>query len=141
MFELGKTVSVTVNEILAADEDVTKEMVINAIIAKHPRPVGEDSDYWIGVEYMAVDALVRNFLHKRKCKEDKGETSESETLPGFEYLQQSYSVVRGGEQRIVKLQRLTDDELLAKEQHLETCAISNQGHAREIRKFRENRAN
>jgi hypothetical protein len=140
VIELTKMVNSTIDDIIARGDVVTKAWAIAAIIQKHPRPAGADADYWTAVEQIAVDAMVRNALRLRRQAEEKA-TPDQPTLPGFERLQRSYSVVRDGEQCLVPIDQLTAEEGRSKVAYLRALAEANVKHARELENYLKARAN
>lgn len=97
-----------------------------------------EADYWMSLGYVAVWHLASEVNRSIKAMEKDGPDPQ-ELLPGFERLQRRYSVERNGQQWLVPVAELTDEEIDAKIAEHRAMAAGHELHARELERFREER--
>lgn len=120
------------------DGVAAKSALISLILAAHARINGEDKDFAMLCVQLAVYAGVDKLFREVKAGEKDGD--EGPPIPGFERLQKHYVIQRDGDSCIVPIFAMTDDELEAKAKEHEGMATGHVEHAKELRRFREERA-
>jgi hypothetical protein len=109
-----------------------------AIVATHDRIEGADRDWHRVCSFGFVRSTVRQVV--RLYKPEAEPTDPQIVMPGFESLQKAYLITREKERVIVPIQQLTDIEIERKIAELEAMAEGCRAHARELRRYRSERA-
>lgn len=134
--ELKAEIHKIIEDGLDAGDAVAPDWVVRDIVGRHTRIYGEDYDFY----FLCANGFVReNVRHTvQKYKEDPRGTPEQLTLPdsNFGKIQTNYLTNRNGEQVIVRIERLTEDELIRKEAELRSMSAGCISHANEIRRYR-----
>lgn len=112
------------------------EWVTAEIISSKQEPDCEDADFYLICARNHVAEIVKRCIGKYSPKPT---TDEQLKLPGFEYMQKGYQVVRSGVRVLVPTDALTNAELLARADEYDDMASGLTGHALEIREFVERR--
>lgn len=106
-----------------------RKLLVQRIMSHRVPPDGPDADFFICGTQRAVRAEVEKHIRTRAPGD------EETTLPGFEFVQASYSITRNGELVDVPTALMTDDELELKALELERQGLGMLKHAAEIRRL------
>jgi len=125
------------NAIQTKEPVMSPEWITNGIMADHSQVDGEDSDFCL----VGCRAFVRNEVRKifNKQKIMGIEEEFQMVLDGFEHLQEYYTIERDKERCFVRIDNLTDDELMEKAVEYQKMSESCAKHAREILTYIEER--
>jgi len=117
---------------ISNSEPVIIPWLITEILDRKNDIGGGDLPFYLTCTRKAVSEIVR------KCvgKYDTTPNNDAQiVLPGFEHLQVAYPVERDGQQVLVPVNQLSDDELEQRAKEYDTMARSCRLHAREIRDY------
>lgn len=109
----------------------------HAVVSNHPLPEFPDSEWYRKRAYGDVREAVRRVSNEMKLAVEG--PSDQLSLPGFTLVQCAYSVMRKGEQVIVPVQQLSDEEIDGKIAELERMASGCKQHAAELLRFKAER--
>jgi hypothetical protein len=114
---------------------ICRKHVAGLAVAADQSEVVEPLDvaYWRFGAYTNTRHAVTARINKRERGEDGAEREPF--LPGYEFLQRRYVVVREGESVEVPTPQLTVEELLAKADQYDANANTMSLHARELRRY------
>lgn len=134
--ELKREIETVIETRLAEGAACPKSWVTTATINK----LGDESasPFHRLTASIGVDYLVRKVLQSRKSEED-AEARQGDLFPGFQRLQRSYTIQRADEQVVVRLEQMTDEEILDKAFEKDAMAEGNRQHAAELRAYAEMR--
>lgn len=100
---------------------------------------GEDADFYVAC---AVDFIKDTVARTVGAYAPKAATATDRqiVMDGFDHMQKAYTVMRDGEQVLVPVQHLTDDEIEARAAEYEAMAKACIAHAKELRAYGRMRA-
>lgn len=113
------------------------QFIAHSVASDHPDVDGADADFYKCCSFAKLRDEVRQQINRMKVKTEQEDGSEQLVMPGFEHLQQRYFVDRDGENCIVKINEMSDDEIEAKAQEREAMGRACYAHADELRRYRE----
>jgi hypothetical protein len=137
--DLINEVDAVVRERTANGESAAMSWIVHAVVGAHPNIAGSDSEWYSLCAYEHIRDTVREVLRGRKADEGSPEPSQADLFPGLARVQLSYTINRDGEQTVVPLEKMTDAEIIAKENELMAMATGALAHARELKAYREAR--
>lgn len=117
---------------ISNNEAIVIPWLITEILDRKNDIGGNDLPFYLTCTRKAVSEIVR------KCvgKYDTTPANDAQiVLPGFDHLQVAYPVERNGQQILVPVNQLSDDELEQRAKEYDTMARSCRLHAREIRDY------
>ena len=138
--ELVKEVDAVVQERTSQGEPATMSWIVHAIVGAHQDITGSDSEWYSLCAYEHVRSTVGDVLRARKAGEGTEQPAQADLFPGYEKLQRNYTIKRDGEQTVVPLEKMTDEEIEQKAGELVSFADGALAHARELKAYREARA-
>lgn len=136
--DLQHEVSQIVIDRINSGEPTNAAWLTQAVVGAHPDIHGSDAEWYTYCAYGSVRDAVRDVLRKYR-PDPKQEPDRQILLPGFERLQQAYLISRGGDQVLVAINQLTDEELEEKAREYEVMAQGCLKHADELRRYRRER--
>ncbi len=121
-----------------ADKIDNKEVVIvgwitTEMLERKSRVEGADAPFYLTCARKFIQDVVRRVIGKYNSSPNAPDSQI--VLPGFEYLQQAYTVDRDDVVTLVPVDMLTDQELIARAKEYEEMAKGCRRHAYEIREF------
>jgi hypothetical protein len=129
-----KEVQTMIQTTLGRKVEVRAEWLSQAVISMHPGIEGKDKDFYLVCTFGQIRGLVRTEIRKQKLSEF-GDGEEQPKLPGFEYVQMRYSIVRNGEPCIVPIERMTKEEVIQKARDLEKMQQTLRLHSAELWRY------
>lgn len=93
---------------------------------------GEDAAIYVILAYKALGEIVKECIGKY---EPKVQTEGQLLLPGFDYVQRAYPVIRGGERVLVPTDLLTDEEIEERCEDLRAMARGCIDHVKELQSY------
>ena len=138
--DLTNEVDAVVEDRITQGEPAQMSWIVHAVIQKHLDITGSDSEWYSLCAYEHVRATVRKVLSNRRADEGAPESTQAELFPGYERLQRSYTIDRGGEQMVVRLEQMTAGEIREKALELRAMATGAIAHARELDAYLDARA-
>ena len=137
-------ISVIEREKDAGNVRIPADWVAHAIMAAHPRIVGEDKDFYTICSYRTVREATRRAMSKYR----NGEVTEVEqtSLEGFQHLQKYYVITEkdedGDDQQVqVHVDTMTYEQLTAKALEHHAAGVAHLKHRDEIYRFRDAKFN
>lgn len=115
-----------------AGDNIVVPWLITEILAQKSDIEGNDLPFYLTCTRATVSEIVKSCVQKYN-KADNKDTQI--VLPGFEHLQVAYPVERDGQQVLVPVNQLSDDELEQRAKEYDAMARSCRLHAREIRDY------
>jgi hypothetical protein len=132
--ELKSKINETINEQLKANGSVQLAWIVNRLVLECDFPEEEHDEQ--SMRMLAAREGFRNIVgvvnRERKGEEAAADADEQMILPGFDRLQQAYSIVRRKEEWIVGIDKMSLSELLAKRSQLVKMMKGIGEHVREI---------
>jgi hypothetical protein len=116
---------------------IEKRWLISKVMANHGDIQGQDAAFAVCCARFAVEQQVDRYF--RTIKKDEEEGTEQQLLPGFEKLQRKYITTRNGEQLIVSIYDMTDEEIDRKAAEHRVMGQGHFKHADELERFKETR--
>lgn len=130
---LYREVSEFISKRIADGQSVVVRWAVQEIIDKKSAIEGADKPFYQVCAHKHIEGLVKRVVKKYAPSE---EPSDKEiTLFGFEHLQVAYPVHRDGENLIIPVHQLSDEELLARAEQYDEMAKGCRAHARELRSY------
>lgn len=126
-----------VSDAIAAKKTVTVASVLAQILALRADVTGKDAHYYISHASKDICAEIRRCINRYNDVEPSGEAQL--VMDGYENLRVAYSVNRDGEQALVPVELMTDEEIEDRARHFDTMAKTCRVHARELRLYRRHR--
>jgi hypothetical protein len=124
---------------LGEKNEVPKTWLVKACVDELVRIEGPVAMITNEARYFACDSIAGHFI-RRLLNAEASEDGQGELLyPGYERLQQRYSIVRDGRQVVVKLDAIGEEEGRAKVGELRRLAIGVTKHADELEAFLDSR--
>lgn len=114
------------------------DWITQAVMNRHPDVDGEDADFYQCCSRAEVRNQVRRRLNRYKATAEI-EADPQTTLEGFERLQKRYLVAEKGEQVAVRIQLMTEQQLLEKAAELRSMGAGCYQHADEIDRYLSSR--
>jgi len=114
--------------------EVRAEWLSQSIITRHPGITGQDKDFYVVCAFGHTRSLVRNEIRKHKLTETE-DGEDQPKLPGFQYVQERYSIVRDGQPCIVPIEQMTKGEIISKARELEKMQQTVRLHAAELWRY------
>jgi hypothetical protein len=133
--ELMKEVEAVIEKRLERGEPAALTWIIEAVMRHHQGIAGADREFFLLCGREHIHVTVRAILRSRHQEEGEPEANQGELFPGYERVQRSYAVPRGGEQVVVRVEHMTDREILDKAMELDAIGLGALAHARELREF------
>jgi hypothetical protein len=135
--DVTREIRAMVQDRIAAGVIVRVDWFTQEILSLKSRIEGDDADFYIacGADFIR-DAV-------KRCIGDyapKAMTVPQLIMDGFEHLQKAYTVNRDGENVLVPVDLLTDEEVEGRAAELEDMARGCIAHARELRGYMRHRA-
>ena len=115
-----------------------KQWLIAALMADHDQIQGEDRDFAVCCARFTIEQRVDRYFRTTKQSEME-EPSDQLVLPGYERLQRRYICDRNGEQVIVRVHDLTDEEIDLKAAQHRQMGEGHRKHANELERFKSER--
>jgi hypothetical protein len=135
--ELRAKINRMIEEQLKANGAVRLAWIVNALVQESDFPDEEHEEQ--SMRLLAAREGFRNIVgvvnRERKGEEAAAEADDQMILPGFDRLQQAYSIVRRKEEWIVGIDKMSLAELLAKRSQLVRMMKGIGEHVREIDKY------
>lgn len=136
---LDKEVREFYDSVIDLNGDMSNSWIVTSIVRKHSSIAGEDRGWYEDCAMLAVWDAVNRHVRRMKASEEAPGVEQAELFPGYKRLQRRYVVNRHGEQKIVLVENLTDDEIDAKIQEHEVQSAGHLLHAEELRRFKSER--
>lgn len=133
--ELMQEVSGVIEARLTNNEPAAMTWIVHEVVRRHQGIVGPDSDFYVLCAYEHVHRTVREVLRSRRSDEERPEPAHADLFPGFKRLQRSYTIPRGDEQVVVRLEQMTPEEIRAKARELRSMATGAMAHAQELEDY------
>lgn len=130
--EVTREIRRIVQERIDSGVAVRVEWLTTEIMAMKNDIEGADSDFYLACGVDFIKKTVSNVIGGYAPKPTQ---SEQIILPGFDHLQEAYTVMRDAQITLVPVTMLTDSELELRAQEYEVMAKGCIAHAKEIRAF------
>lgn len=120
------------------------QWLVQELLKRHGRIEGPDKDFHVLAAFHFAQDVVKLALRRRapSVESDEAEPTDRLTqmvLPGYEYLQVAYLIPRDGQQHLVAVAEMTDEEIEAKADEHQRLAKGNEQHAEELRRYKVER--
>lgn len=122
---------------VSAGEQTRVPWITQEVLDRHADIEGGDTPFYLICARAHIKDIVRACIAKYDTKTPSDDRQL--ILAGFEHLQVAYTVERHGETTLVPVDQITDAELLARAAEYDDMARGCRAHAREIRKYVEER--
>jgi hypothetical protein len=132
---LQRKIRAIIEKALEDDQDVVAAWVAHQVIREHPRITGKDKDFWLAVGSREIRGAVQRAVSSYKVKPSMDVADAQLLMPGFRHLQKAYLIAREDEQKVVRTDRMTDQELVEKAGELQVMAAGCVEHASEITRY------
>jgi len=116
---------------------IHKKWLVGAILGDHEGIEGPDAEFALCCARFTVEQHVDKYF--RTVRQNEEDQMEQDLLPGFERLQKRYICERDGEQMIVKIHDMTDDEIDAKVAQHRLMGDGHYRHADELLRFKSDK--
>ena len=113
---------------------ISTAVVANTILDAHPDIAGSDCDFYRALTFEKLKDEARKLINKMKLKPEL-EPDRQLVLPGFNRLQQYYSVEADGDPVALRVDLIPDDQLLQKADELQAMGDGCHEHADELRGY------
>lgn len=113
--------------------------VVHEVLGRHQRIEGEDKDLALLSMREHIHRTVHAVLRSRKSAECETEPAQGDLFPGYSRLQRSYTILRAGEQVVVRLETMDDQEIRNKASELRVMAAGAMRHADELEDYAASR--
>lgn len=117
--------------------DISKSDLVRSVVDEHLDLAGQDSEFARRCVEWTIEQHVRKFFNLFKAKP----VDTERPLPGmegFKRLQKAYLLPREGEQKIVLLHAMTEEEMTEQSKMYRTMGAGCYEHADELDRFRDN---
>lgn len=121
-----------ISDKIAAGETVVVEWLTQEVVSAKAAIEGDDLPFYRVCAYAHVKDIVKRCVGKYDARP---ETNRQIVLPGFDHLQEAYTVRRNDEIVLVPISQLSDSELLDRAAEYDDMAKGCHKHALEIRGF------
>jgi len=118
---------------------VRVEWLTTEILSMKSEINGRDADFYVACGVDFIKDTVKRCIGQYQPKASAA-TDAQIVMDGFDHMQKAYSILRDGETVLVPVDMLTDEEIEAREAELEAMARGCIAHAKELRRYRLNRA-
>ena len=119
-------------------EPVIVSWITTEILERKSNVEGADAPFYLTCARKFIRDVVSRVIGKYDGKPNAVDAQI--VLPGFEYLQRAYTVMRAGEVTLVPVDMLIDHELISRAKEYEEMAKGCRRHAYEIREFVRSRS-
>lgn len=133
--ELMEEVEGVIETRLTNNEPASMTQIVHQVVRQHQGIVGPDSEFYLLCAYEHVQRTVREVLRSRKSGETEAEPEQADLFPGYKRLQRAYTIERGDEQVVVRLEQMTQGEIRSKARELRSMAMGALDHARELEDY------
>lgn len=133
--ELMREVEQVIEDKLANNEPAAMSWIVHEVIRRRDGIVGPDSDFYKLCGYEHVRDTTREVLRRCKEKEGAAEPDQHDLFPGFKHIQRRYTIQRGEEQFVVRLENLDVEEIRGKARELRGMAAGCLAHAQELEDY------
>lgn len=127
-----------VQDRIDAGVSIRVEWFTQEVLHMKPNIDGDDADFYVACAVDFIKETVKNCIGSYAPKA-AAVTDRQIVMDGFDYMQKAYTVQRNGEQLLVPVQCLTDEELEARALEYEAMARGCIAHAKELRAYRRSR--
>lgn len=131
-------VNQVVADAVSAKKVVTVHAVLSQILALRADVTGKDAHYYISHASKDICAEIRRCINRYNDIQPSAEAQL--VMSGYENLRVAYSVARYGEQALVPLELMTDEEIDGRAEHIDAVAKTCRIHAQELRLYKRRRA-
>ncbi|WP_423208772.1 hypothetical protein [Paracoccus yeei] len=127
-----------VQERVNAGISIRVEWFTQEILSMKCEIEGDDADFYVACAVDFIKETVKRTVGEYAPKASAA-TDRQIVMDGFDHMQKAYTVNRDGEQVLVPVQHLTDDEIEARAEEYEAMAKGCIAHAKELRAYRRAR--
>lgn len=139
--QLTSEVVSLVTDRMNGGDSVPSLWLVHELMQRHDRVEGEDADLALLGLRTLFQRTVREVLRKTKAEETATEVSQSELFGGsYTRVQRRYLVNRNGDQVVVRVEALTEEEWRTKCRELRAMGEGCFTHAKELEDFFAGRA-
>lgn len=131
---LTEEVRALIADRLSSGSAVPATWLLHETMQRHNRVEGEDADLALLALRFLIQRTVREVLRDKK-KDESELKPQSELFAGYTRVQRSYLVERDGEQTVVRVEDLSDDEWQTKVGDLRAMSVGCMTHAKELEDF------
>lgn len=127
-----------VQDRVGAGISIRVEWFTQEILTMKSEIEGDDADFYVACAVDFIKDTVKRTVGEYAPKASSV-TDRQIVMDGFDHMQKAYTVTRDGEQVLVPIQLLTDDEIEARALEYEAMARGCVAHAKELRAYRRGR--
>lgn len=128
-----------VQERIASGVVVRVDWFTTEILSMKDKIEGDDADFYIACGADFIKDTVKRCIGEYTPKANAA-SSQQIVMDGFDHLQKAYTLDRGGQQVLVPVDLLSDDEIEARALELEAMAKGCIAHAKELRGYKRARS-